>query len=63
MDLSLWLFPDSGELGDQESDQRAQHRFASSPDVVNELEEAQVQRQFLLGVPPVRTQPRPEQRN
>jgi hypothetical protein len=39
-----WLFPDSGELRDQEPDQRSQQRLTSSSDVVNELEEAQVER-------------------
>jgi len=32
------------------------------PDVVNELEEPQVQRQALLRNPPMRTEPRTEQR-
>ena len=60
--MTLWLFPDSGELRDQEPDQRFQQRLTSSSDVVNELEEAQVERWFLLGNAPVRTEPRSEQR-
>jgi hypothetical protein len=42
--LTGWLFPDSGELRDQEPDQRFQQRLTSSSDVVNELKEAQVER-------------------
>src|SRR3954451_12159036 len=60
--VTFWLFPDSGELRDQEPDQRSQQCLAAFPNVMHELEEAQVNRQLLLGDPAVGTQPRPQQR-
>ena len=42
---------------EQEPDQRPQQPLAPDPDVVNELEETQVQRQALLRNPPMRTEP------
>jgi hypothetical protein len=55
------LFPDSRELRDQEFDQRSQQRFAMPPDIVNDLEGAQLERTLFTGDATVRTQPRPEQ--
>ncbi len=52
----------SGGWRNQQLNQRPQHCFASSSDVGNEFEGPQIQRQLLLRDPPVRTQPRPEQR-
>ena len=52
----------SGTWPDQQFDQRAEQRLAPLPDVVHELEEAQVQRQLLLRDPSMGTQPRPQQR-
>ena len=40
----------------------AQQRFASLSDVVHKLEEPQVEREFLLGNAPMRTQPTAQQR-
>ena len=47
---------------DQEAEQRPQNALSSRPDVVDELEKSQVQRQLLLRDPPVRAQPTPQQR-
>ena len=51
------LLLDSRVLGDEQLNERTQQRFASPSHVVNELEETQVERQFLLGNAPMRTQP------
>ena len=51
------LLLDSRVLRDQELNERRKQRFASLADVVHELEEPQVQREFLLGNAPMRTQP------
>jgi len=51
------LLLDSRVLRDQELNERRQQRFAALADVVHELEEPQVDREFLLGNPPMRTQP------
>jgi hypothetical protein len=45
----------SGVFCNEQLNERAQQRFASSSHVVNELEEPQVKRQFLLGNASVRT--------
>ena len=39
-----------------------QQRFAPFSNVLNELKESQVKRQFLLRNPPMRSEPRPQQR-
>ena len=46
------LLLDSRVLRDQELNERRQQRFASLADVVHELEESQVDREFLLGNTP-----------
>src|SRR5215471_16338541 len=51
------LLLDSRVLRDQQLNERRQQRFASLADVVHELEEPQVEREFLLGNAPMRTQP------
>ena len=55
------LILDSRVLRDQELDERRRQRFASLADVVHELEEPQVEREFLLGNAPMRTQPAAQQ--
>src|SRR5919197_5010130 len=62
--MGLWssLILDSRVLRDQELDERRQQRFASPAHVVHELEETQVERQFLLGNASMRTQPTAQQR-
>ena len=56
------LLLDSGVSADQQLNERTQQRFASLADVVNELEEPEVEREFLLGNAPLRTQPTPQER-
>ena len=53
---------DSRVLRDQELNERRQQRFASLADVVHELEESQVDWEFLLGNTPMRAQPTPQER-
>jgi hypothetical protein len=53
---------DSRVLRDQELDERRKQRFTSLADVVNELEEPEVEREFLLGNTPMRAQPTPQER-
>ena len=53
---------DSRVLRDQELNERRQQRFASLTDVVHELEESQVDREFLWGNPPMWAQPTPQER-
>jgi hypothetical protein len=60
--FSQTLFLDSRVLADQQPNERAQQRFASLSHVVNELKEPQVEREFLLGNAPMRTQPTAQQR-
>ena len=58
LDLILrTLLLDSRVLRDQQLNERRKQRFASLADVVHELEEPQVDREFLLGNAPMRTQP------
>src|SRR4051812_10063476 len=52
----------SGTWGQQECDQGSQHRLTTLPNVMNELEETQVERQLLLRDPPMGAKPGPEQR-
>src|SRR3954467_11103056 len=47
---------------DQRRNQFPQQRLATHPNVVNELEESQIRRQLLLRDPPMRTEPRTQQR-
>ena len=49
------LLLDSRVLRDQQLNERRKQRFASLTDVVHELEEPQVDREFLLGNAPMRT--------
>ena len=58
----MTLLLDSGVLADQQLNERTQQRFASLADVVNKLEKTQVQREFLLGDAPMRTQPTAQER-
>jgi len=51
------LLLDSRVLRDQQLNERRQQRFASLAEVVHALEEPQVDREFLLGNAPMRTQP------
>src|SRR5262249_5284794 len=51
------LLLDSRVLRDQQLNERRKQRFASLADVVHELEEPQVNREFLLGNAPMRMQP------
>jgi hypothetical protein len=51
------LFLDSRVLADEQLNERTQQRFASPSYVVNELEKAELERQFCLGNASVRTQP------
>jgi hypothetical protein len=51
------LLLDSRVLRDQQLNERRQQRFASLADVVHKLKESQVDREFLLGNAPMRTQP------
>src|SRR5262245_28110726 len=51
------LLLDSRVLRDQQLNERRKQRFASLTDVVHELEEPQVDWEFLLGNAPMRTQP------
>jgi len=51
------LLLDSRVLRDQQLNERRKQRFASLADVVHELEEPQVEREFLLGNAPMRRQP------
>ena len=51
------LLLDSRVLRDQQLNERKKQRFASRADIVHELEEPQVDREFLLGNAPMRTQP------
>src|SRR3954451_13888460 len=46
---------------DQGGDERAKQGFAATACVVHALEEAEVERQFLLRDPPVRTEPGAQQ--
>src|SRR5215510_16439540 len=55
------LLLDSRVLRDQQLNERRKQRFASLADVVHELEEPQVDREFLLGNAPMRTQPTAEE--
>jgi hypothetical protein len=48
---------DGGTSHDQGCDEGAQEGFAPAPDVVHELEKAEIQRQLLLRDAPVRAQP------
>src|SRR5262249_19234071 len=59
--ISWTLLLDSRVLRDQELNERRQQRFASLADVVHELKEPQVEREFLLGNTPMRTQPTAQQ--
>src|SRR5262245_41337325 len=56
------LLLDSRVLHDQQLNERRKQRFASLADIVHELEEPQVDREFLLGNAPMRTQPTPQER-
>src|SRR5215510_4473848 len=56
------LLLDSRVLRDQELNECRQQRFASLADVVHELEESQIDREFLLGNTPMRAQPTPQER-
>jgi hypothetical protein len=56
------LLLDSRVLRDQQLNERRKQRFASLADVVHELEEPQVEREFLLGNAPMRTQPTAQER-
>jgi hypothetical protein len=57
LDVLASLILDSRVLADEQLDECTQQRFASPSHVVNELEESQVERQFLLGNASVWTQP------
>jgi hypothetical protein len=48
---------DSGVLADQQLNECRKQCFASLADVVHQLEEPQVEREFLLGNAPMRAQP------
>jgi NAD(P)-dependent dehydrogenase (short-subunit alcohol dehydrogenase family) len=48
---------DGGTSHDQSCDESTQESFAPAPDVVHELEEAEIQRQLLLRDAPVWSQP------
>jgi len=61
-EIEWTLLLDSRVLRDQELNERRKQRFASLADVVHELEESQVDREFLLGNPPMRAQPTPQER-
>src|SRR5262245_17399808 len=52
----------SGTWPDQQFDQRPEQRLAPLPDVMHELEEAQIERQLLLRDPTMGTQPTSQQR-
>src|SRR4051812_5840538 len=52
---------DGGTSHDQSGDEGAQEGFAAAAGVVHELEEAEIQRQFLLRDAPVRAQPGAQQ--
>ena len=56
LNLSTLLL-DSRVLRDQQLNERRKQRFASLADVVHKLKESQVDREFLLGNAPMRTQP------
>src|SRR5262245_44278747 len=56
------LLLDSRVLGDQQLNERRKQRFTPLAHVVHELEESQVQREFLLGNAPMRAQPTPQER-
>src|SRR5215813_504591 len=56
------LLLDSRGLRDQELNEYRKQRFASLADVVHELEESQVDREFLLGNSSMRAQPTPQER-
>jgi hypothetical protein len=56
------LLLDSGVLADQQLNERRKQRFAALADVVHELKETQVQREFLLRNAPMGTQPTAQQR-
>jgi hypothetical protein len=60
-DLAGALILDSRVLRNQELNERRKQRFASLADVVHELKEPQVEREFLLGNTPMRTQPTAQQ--
>src|SRR6266581_2977022 len=60
--ISISLLLDSRVLADQQLNKRTQQRFASPSHVVNEFEETEVEREFLLGDAPMRTQPTAQQR-
>ena len=59
LNISLSLFLDSRVFADQQLHERAQQRFTSPSHVVNEREEPQGERQFLLGNAPMRAKPTP----
>ena len=61
-DIRLTLLLDSRVLADQQLNKRTQQRFASPSHVVHKLEETEVEREFLLGDAPMRTQPTAQQR-
>src|SRR5262249_542499 len=56
------LLLDSRVLCDQQLNERRKQRFTPVAHVVHELEETQVQREFLLGNAPMRAQPTPQER-
>src|SRR5262249_29032223 len=56
------LLLDSRVLCDQQLNERRKQRFTPLAHVVHELEETQVQREFLLGNAPMRAQPTPQER-
>jgi len=55
------LILDSRVLRDQELNECRKQRVASLADVVHELKETQVEREFLLGNTPMRAEPTPQQ--
>ena len=58
----IGFWGDGGLSCDQGGDERSEEGFSASAGVVDELEEAQIDRQFLLRDPPVGMQPGAEQR-
>lgn len=63
--VSLWLNLDSsqfGQLGNQQFQQGSEQAFAPDADVMDELKEAQVKRQFFLRDAPMGSQPGAQQR-
>ena len=58
--LKSWLNMDSSEfalLGYQQFQERSEQAFASDAEVIHELKEAQVKRQFFLRDAPMGSQP------